>query len=377
MSYDSITIPASGYVSLKKNGLSLSNIRMASIITYSRIDPPKPFCVYGNSTVAYVYGEPGTVITELKVRFWYWLNSNKISHTKYAIINPAKGFSLTLDDASTYLICYAGIDADNIKNICFSAVISRSSSNTKGGILNIKSEIPQSTLSLEENVLKCTTTVWVRIYVIKLWNSNTILRYGINGVPNGSKNTIINLSNLEKNRHYLVILACGHVQDDYCITAIGHAYRDIQYIAFSLGKIFSHSVFDIALKRNGLNVTITMKSIGNVAPSGTLIFIWNSKKLLDLKFGSKQELLLYLKGNTSKRFSFYFVTSVSDEMFGIAAIMKGLCSPVKTSISSTGFVYDFFAYGSDNVCIARYNPSTGQVTVKKLNTDTAKVIDVL
>ena len=96
------------------------------------------------------------------------LNSNKISHTKYAIINPAKGFSLTLDDASTYLICYAGIDVDNIKNICFSAVISRSSSNTKGGILNIKSEIPQSTLSLEENVLKCTTTVWVRIYVIKL-----------------------------------------------------------------------------------------------------------------------------------------------------------------------------------------------------------------
>lgn len=108
---------------------------------------------------------------------WFWVNSNKISHTKYAIINPAKGFSLTLDDASTYLICYAGIDADNIKNICFSAVISRSSSNTKGGILNIKSEIPQSTLSLEENVLKCTTTVWVRIYVIKLWNSKRALIY--------------------------------------------------------------------------------------------------------------------------------------------------------------------------------------------------------
>lgn len=103
----------------------------------------------------------------------------------------------------------------------------------------------------------------------------------------------------------------------------------------------------------------------------------NSKKLLDLNFGSKQELLLYLKNNTSKRFSFYFATSVSNEMFGIAASMKGLCSPVSTSVSSTGFVYDFLAYGSDNVCIARYNPSTGQVTVKKLNTDTAKVIDVL
>ena len=92
---------------------------------------------------------------------------------------------------------------------------------------------------------------------------------------------------------------------------------------------------------------------------------------------SKQELLLYLKNNTRKRFSFYFITSVSNEMFGIAASMKGLCSPVGTSVSSTGFVYDVLAYGSDNVCIARYNPSTGQVTVKKLNTDTAKVIDVL
>lgn len=64
-------------------------------------------------------------------------------------------------------------------------------------------------------------------------------------------------------------------------------------------------------------------------------------------------------------------------MFGIAASMKGLCSPVRISVPSTVFVYDFLAYGSDNVCIARYNPSTGQVTVKKLNTDTAKVIDVL
>lgn len=90
MSYDSITIPASGYVSLKKNGLSLSNIRMASIITYSRIDPPKPFCVYGNSTVAYVYGEPGTVITELKVRFWYWLNSKSRIIFKDVIIETKK-----------------------------------------------------------------------------------------------------------------------------------------------------------------------------------------------------------------------------------------------------------------------------------------------
>lgn len=96
------------------------------------------------------------------------LNSNKVSYAKYEIINPAKEFSLTLDDASIYLVCYAGIDTDNVKNIGFSVVVSRSSSSTKGGVLNIKSEIPQVTLSLKENVLKCTPTVWLRIFVIKL-----------------------------------------------------------------------------------------------------------------------------------------------------------------------------------------------------------------
>lgn len=96
------------------------------------------------------------------------LNSNKVSYVKYKIIDPEKGFSLTLDDASIYLICCTGIDADNVRNIGFSVVVSRSSSSTKGGILNIKTEISQATLSLEKNVLKCTSTVWARIYVIKL-----------------------------------------------------------------------------------------------------------------------------------------------------------------------------------------------------------------
>lgn len=96
------------------------------------------------------------------------LNSNKVSYTKYATINPAKGFSLTLDDASIYLVCYAGIDSDNIRNMGFSVVVSRSSSSTKGGILDVKTDIPQTKLSLNENVLKITTTVWIRIYVIKL-----------------------------------------------------------------------------------------------------------------------------------------------------------------------------------------------------------------
>lgn len=122
-------------------------------------------------------------------------------------------------------------------------------------------------------IAKLETTNKTLIGAVNELNSNTILRYGINGVSNGSKNTIINLSNLEKNRHYLVILACGHVQDDYCITAIGHAYRDIKYIAFSLNEIFSDNAFGIAWKQNGLNVTITTKSSGNIAPQGTLVFI--------------------------------------------------------------------------------------------------------
>ena len=96
------------------------------------------------------------------------LNSNKVSYTKYAIINPAKGFSLTLDDASIYLVCYAGIDSDNIRNISFSVVVSRLLSSAKGGILDVKTDVPQTKLSLNENVLKITTTVWIRIYVIKL-----------------------------------------------------------------------------------------------------------------------------------------------------------------------------------------------------------------
>lgn len=96
------------------------------------------------------------------------LNSDKVSYTKYVIVNPEKESSLILDDASTYLVCYAGIDADNVKNIGFSVVISRSSSRTKGSVLNIKTEIPQIKLSLNENALKITATTWGKISAIKL-----------------------------------------------------------------------------------------------------------------------------------------------------------------------------------------------------------------
>lgn len=97
-----------------------------------------------------------------------YLYGNKVSYTKYVTVSPEKESSLILDDASTYLVCYAGIDTDNVKNIGFSVVISRSSSRTKGSVLNIKTEIPQIKLSLNENVLKITATTWGRISAIKL-----------------------------------------------------------------------------------------------------------------------------------------------------------------------------------------------------------------
>lgn len=96
------------------------------------------------------------------------LNGNKVSYTKYVTINPAKESSLILDDASTYLVCYAGINRDNVENVGFSVVISRSSSRTKGLVLDIKTEVPQIKLSLNENVLKITATIWGKICAIKL-----------------------------------------------------------------------------------------------------------------------------------------------------------------------------------------------------------------
>ena len=96
------------------------------------------------------------------------LNGNKVSYTKYVTINPAKESSLILDDASTYLVCYAGINRDNVENVGFSVVISRSSSRTKGLVLDIKTEVPQIKLSLNENVLKITATIWGKISAIKL-----------------------------------------------------------------------------------------------------------------------------------------------------------------------------------------------------------------
>lgn len=96
------------------------------------------------------------------------LNSNKVSYSEYVTINPSNGFSTVLDNKSTYLICYAGINSDNIRNIGFSIVISRRSNAKSGGVLNIKSELNNVTLELDGNVFKITTSVWMVASIIKL-----------------------------------------------------------------------------------------------------------------------------------------------------------------------------------------------------------------
>ena len=68
-------------------------------------------------------------------------------------------------------------------------------------------------------------------------------------------------------------MACGHIQDDYCIAAIGHAYKSEQNIAFSLNETFSDNMFSFSWKRKQLIVTITTKSTASVKPNGLIIFI--------------------------------------------------------------------------------------------------------
>lgn len=96
------------------------------------------------------------------------LNSNKVSYSEYVTINPSNGFSTTLDNKSTYLICYAGIDSDNIRNKGFSIVISRQSNAKNGGVLNIKSELNSITLELDGDIFKITTSIWLVASIIKL-----------------------------------------------------------------------------------------------------------------------------------------------------------------------------------------------------------------
>lgn len=68
--YDSITIPSTGYISLQKENLKLDNVKMATIYFYKSIEPEAAITVYGDYKGGYLFGTPGTTVKDLRVRFW-------------------------------------------------------------------------------------------------------------------------------------------------------------------------------------------------------------------------------------------------------------------------------------------------------------------
>lgn len=68
--YDSITIPSSGYISLQKENLMLDNIKMATIYFYQSIEPKAAISVYADYKGGFLFGTPGTTVKDLRVRFW-------------------------------------------------------------------------------------------------------------------------------------------------------------------------------------------------------------------------------------------------------------------------------------------------------------------
>lgn len=105
-----------------------------------------------------------------------WWNSNSLTHAKRITINPSNGRSIILDDGSSYLICYSGIDKDNIKNIGFAVALSRASKERTGGILFIKSELTGINFVLDGNTLKVSTNMWTVMTLTKIWFNHKIAK---------------------------------------------------------------------------------------------------------------------------------------------------------------------------------------------------------
>ncbi len=68
--YDSITIPSVGYISLQKENLMLDDIKMGTIYYFASIKPQTAISVYADSKGGYLFGTPGTTVEDLRVRFW-------------------------------------------------------------------------------------------------------------------------------------------------------------------------------------------------------------------------------------------------------------------------------------------------------------------
>lgn len=92
------------------------------------------------------------------------LNSNTLKHSTYALIDPKNGKDIELENGRTYIVCYGTIGNDNVYNIGTSLILSRVHNNVKGCVLSISS-IDKVKISLDGNVLKVNTAIWLRLTI--------------------------------------------------------------------------------------------------------------------------------------------------------------------------------------------------------------------
>lgn len=96
------------------------------------------------------------------------LNSNSLTHAERITINPSDGKSIILDDESSYLICYATINAANIVDMGFAVALSRMSEEKTGGILSVNPELSGTNFTLDGNTLKVSTNTWIVMTLTKI-----------------------------------------------------------------------------------------------------------------------------------------------------------------------------------------------------------------
>lgn len=114
------------------------------------------------------------------------------------------------------------------------------------------------------------------IGAINALNRQTIL-FELGGVNNGSVTTTIDGSKLNSNKHYIVLIAIGHIQGDYSACGIGHFEYARNYSGFSLFKMpGSFSGLDFTFENDGVNPIIsitTSSSAAGINASGVITFI--------------------------------------------------------------------------------------------------------
>lgn len=106
--------------------------------------------------------------------------------------------------------------------------------------------------------------------------NSEMISFELGGVSNGSVTTTIDGSKLNSNKHYIVLIAIGHIQGNYSACGIGHFEYTKNYAGFSLFKIpGSFSSLDFSFENDGVNpiINITTISLTGVDASGVITFI--------------------------------------------------------------------------------------------------------